>query len=66
MPKRRVDPVTGAVIYTSTPEDKEKRLLFTKIQALEQRVLKLEQILMNLGVDLDDENRNHTFNSKSS
>lgn len=66
MPKRRVDPVTGAVIYTSTAEDKEKRLLFTKIQALEQRVLMLEQILMNLGVDLDEENRNHTFNSKSS
>lgn len=45
MPNKYVDPETGAIIYTSTPEEKKKQALEKNVSQLKKEVSVLKEML---------------------
>ena len=54
MPKKRIDPNTGAVIFTSTPEDRMFLSILDDIKSLKNEVILLKQEVATLKAKLEN------------
>lgn len=54
MPYRRVDPLTGAVIFRSTPEEKAMENLREENTSLKLTLSKVIDALNKAGINIDD------------
>ena len=53
MPKKIVDPKSGAVLFQLTPEEREAEKLKKRVKKLEQKVEQLELLIKQLSKESD-------------